>query len=259
MADFSMYRQTVRCLGFRGVSGILLDRLVSLNNFYILQKSLSSVAAPNPHRMQLPISKIEEKDWHEILEQAYCLDIVSRREILSRARFFRNDFRNCYGVRSKTGSIAHIQWIVFPEENDAISAHYRRHFKPLEPNEIMLENAFTFPRFRGIGLLRYATRHLLNLAGELGYKKATAYVLFENCASLNELIPLGFSIRKVVREYRFLGLTRRRLEERRPGRNKGVAGQWNHSRGAGAETKTGPGAPAEGKGEHQHGFYGTRA
>ena len=171
VADFSIYTQTVRYLGVRGMSELLLDRLFSFNNVFILQTSLSGVSAPNPHRMQFSISKMEEGDWDSILRQARSLDIESRREILARALFFRNDFRNCYALRSKTGSIAHIEWIVFPEENDSISAHYRHLFKPLDRYEVMIENAFTFPKFRGLGLYAYGTRHLLNLAGQLESKK----------------------------------------------------------------------------------------
>ncbi len=214
MADLPLYRETLRCLGMRGMSELLLDRLFSFNNVFILQKSLSTVAAPNPHRMQLSISKIEERDWDEILKRARCLDVESRREILARAFFFRNNFRNCFTVRSRTGLIAHIQWIVFPEENEVIGSCYGGLFKPLERYETMIENAFTFPRFRGLGLYTYATRHLLNLAGQLEYRKATVYVRSEKFASLNELIGMGFSIKRVVREYKFLGVTRRGLDAR---------------------------------------------
>lgn len=255
MTDVSTYSRIVRDLGVKGTAELLSDRLFSFNNVFILEKSLFSVAAPNAHRMQFSISGIEEADWEEILKDVHCMDIEGRREIFARTLHFRNDFKNCYALRSKTGSIAHIQWIVFPEENDVLGARYAHFFKPLAPYEIMIENAFTFPRFRGLGLFSYATRYLLNLGREREYKKATTYVRCEKLASLNELIRLGFSIRNVVREYKLLGITRRRLEEPRPGRDRGVAGRWNHFRGAGSETKTGPGAPAEGKGEHQHGFH----
>lgn len=214
MADLPLYCETLRCLGMRGMSELLVDRFFSFNNVFILQKSLSTAVAPNPHRMQLSISKIDERDWDDILKQAQSLDVESRREILARAFFFRNDFRNCFAVRRGMGPIAHIQWIVFPEENDVIGSRYRGLFKPLERYETMIENAFTFPRFRGLGLYTYATRHLLNLAGELEYRKATAYVRAEKFGSLNELIAMGFSIKRVVREYKVLGVTRRGLYAR---------------------------------------------
>ncbi len=255
MTDVHTYFRIVRELGVRGMADLLNDRLCSFNNVFILEKSLFSVAAPGAHRMQFSISEIEEADWEEILQEVHSMDIGAKREIFARALHFRNDFRHCYAIRSKTGSIAHIQWIVFPEENDVLSSRYPHFFKTLVPYEIMIENAFTFPRFRGLGLFSYATRYLLNLGREQGYKKATTYVRCEKLASLNELIRLGFSIKNVVREYRVLGVTRRRLEGPRPGRDRERAGQWNHSRGAGSEANTGPGAPVEGKGEHQHGFY----
>ena len=232
MADFSMYTQTVRALGFSGMSKLLLNRLFSLNNVFILQRSLLSAAAPNPHRMQFSISKIDEADWEDILREAHRLDIESRREIFARALHFRNDFTNCWAIRSKTGAIAHIQWIVFPGENDVILACYRNLFRPLAGCEVMIENAFTFPKYRGLGLFSHATRSLLNLGRQLGYKKAITYVRSEKVASLNELIRLGFSFKMVVREYRFLGFTRRTLEDRRFGKDNKAADQLNHLAGA---------------------------
>ncbi len=243
MAGFNVCRQTVRYLGPRGTTKLILGRLLSFNKVFILQKSLSAIAAPNPHRMQLSIAPVDERDWEAIFRQAHCLDVESRREILARANFFRNDLKNCFAVRNQSGLIAHIQWIVFPEENEVMSGRYRHFFNPLGDHEIMIENAFTFPRFRGLGLLTHASRHLLNLAGRRGYRKAVTYVRSEKFASLNELIRLGFCITKVVPEYKVLGFTRRALERGRPGRRKDA--------GAPAGSSC-PGAAAEGKGDRQH-------
>ncbi|MDR3566732.1 MAG: hypothetical protein P4L43_01755 [Syntrophobacteraceae bacterium] len=232
MADFSLYGKTVRALGVRGMSRLLCDRLLSFNQVFILQTSLLSVSAPHPHRMQFSLSRVEEGDWTEILRQAHCVDTESRREIFARAMFFKNGFKNCYALRSKTGLIAHIQWVVFPEENDLIGTHYRGHFMPLDRGEIMIENAFTFPRFRGLGLYAYGTRGLMDLGRQQEYKKASSYVRSEKVASLNELIRLGFSFKRVVREYKVLGFTRRALGDRNscPGGN--AARQRNAFAGA---------------------------
>lgn len=189
------------------------DRLFSFNNVFLLEKTLSPAPLPNPHRLKLSISAIEQKDWDYILERAHLMNKESLREIFARVLFFRNGFKNCYAVKNKSGSIAHIQWIVFPEENDLLKTFYSRFFKPLAPYEIMVENAFTMPEFRGLGLLGYATIHLLNLGGKLAYKKASSYVRCEKFVSLNELIRLGFNIKRVVPEYRLLGFTRRVLAE----------------------------------------------
>jgi hypothetical protein len=240
VADFDLYSQTLRSLGFRGVSKLFTNRLLSFNNVFILQKSLLSAAAQNPHRMQFTMSKVDDGDWDEILRQAHCEDTDSRREIFARALFFRNGFKNCYALRSKTGFLAHIQWLVLPEENDVISAHYRRLFLPLGRSEIMIENAFTFQRFRGLGLFAYATRHLLNLGRQQGYKLASTYVRSEKIASLNELIRLGFSFKRVVREYKFLGFTLRALDHRHSGRERVAVGQFDDSTGARAEGEREP-------------------
>jgi len=40
----------------------------------------------------------------------------------------------------------------------------------------MLENSFTFPAYRGRGLMPFAAWQLLNKARELGYRRAVTYI-----------------------------------------------------------------------------------
>jgi hypothetical protein len=232
------------------MSALVRDRLFSFNNVFVLEKSLSAAAFPNPHRLELSLCRVEQKEWDYILGRTHRMDKESIREIFARVLFFRNGFTNCYALKNKSGFLAHIQWIVFPEENHLIESCYAGFFKPLAPYEIMIENAFTMPEFRGLGLLGYATRHLLNLGGKLGYKKATSYVRCEKFASLNEMIRLGFSIKRVVPEYRLLGFTRRVLAERAQGRHKASGGRFHYF----APPATGrfPQAVARSKGERQN-------
>ncbi len=92
-----------------------------------------------------------------------------------------------------------------------IQKHYRRRFLPLGSSEVMLENSFTFPAYRGRGLMPFATWQLLNKARELGYRRAVTYIRKEKIDPLNQFLRMGFSIKKIVREYKLLGYARRSL------------------------------------------------
>ena len=75
----------------------------------------------------------------------------------------------------------------------------------------MLENAFTFPRFRGLGLLPVVSAELLTIARDQGYKYAIVYIQKNQIVALNVFVNLNFKIRKMVREYKIFGITKRML------------------------------------------------
>ena len=69
----------------------------------------------------------------------------------------------------------------------------------------MLENSFTFPAYRGRGLMPVATWQLLNKARELGYRRAVTYIRKEKIDPLNLFLHMGFSIKRIVREHKLVG------------------------------------------------------
>jgi len=128
-----------------------------------------------------------------------------------RIYFYLAGFKNCYVARDKHGRICYIQWIVYPDENEYLKRWFREDFYLLNENQVMIENAFTFPRYRGLGLLSSVTMDLLGKAEGRGYRSIVAHIRKDNFAPLNEFISLGFKIRNLVKEYKFLGLVRRTL------------------------------------------------
>lgn len=75
----------------------------------------------------------------------------------------------------------------------------------------MIENAFTFPPYRGLGYLLSGTLQLLDQARERGYRSAVCYIRKDNLKSINEFSKMGFKITKMVTEYKFFGKTWRTL------------------------------------------------
>jgi L-amino acid N-acyltransferase YncA len=104
-----------------------------------------------------------------------------------------------------------MQWIIYPDENDIIAKYYLNRFKLLKNNQILLENAFTFPRYRGLGLFAAVTSDLLEKAKDEGYKSAITYIRKNALDSLNEFMKQGFKLNAIIREYKILGITKRML------------------------------------------------
>jgi hypothetical protein len=75
----------------------------------------------------------------------------------------------------------------------------------MKEKQVLLEGAFTFPRYRGFGLMQFVSAEVLNIAKAEGYAGAICYVQKENYNSLNNLMQIGFKIKRLVREYKLMG------------------------------------------------------
>ncbi|NIQ13815.1 MAG: hypothetical protein GTO02_05235 [Candidatus Dadabacteria bacterium] len=204
------YFSIIGSLGFKGTKDLLKERICSMDYYYVLEKKIENSLIVDI-KGNYEIGRLSEVDIINLKKQLKLLDQLSRREILARLVFYSNGFKNCYVAKNDSGEIAYIQWLVFPYENMLIQKKYSRLFYPLRRNQIMIENAFTFPKFRGRGLLPYVTLELLQIARKHGCAKAISYIRKDKIAALNEFMKIGFRIRKIVKEYKILGYKRRNL------------------------------------------------
>lgn len=195
----------LRTLGPRAFARLALSRLLYVNHFYIVGKSLSVLLPQQKASASArTLSPVSEHDMTSLIGTLGSLEPADRRELLARIIFYKRGFTNCYAFR-KGDSIAYLQWLVSPEENDLIKENYSGTYYMLSANQVMVENAFTFPHHRGHGYFQEGTRQLLELARQKGYKSAIAYIRKDRINPLNEFTMLGFKIIKIVTEYRVLG------------------------------------------------------
>lgn len=195
---------TLRSLGPHHFLRLIFSMIFSVNHYYLLGKNLSAAEEGAPERSgDVTMERVTEQDLAALQEAVPSLGAADQREVLSRL-FFYQDFGNCY-VMKKKGEIVYLQWVIFPAENPTIAAKYPTKFYPLSERQVMIENAFTFPRHRGKGFLLHGTRHLLQMAKREGYSCAICYIRKDRIPSLNEFSKMGFRIVKMLTEYKILG------------------------------------------------------
>lgn len=198
-------------LGFKYSSRVIAKNLLSYNHYYVLDAHLNEVHCDLPNRLSLSKKKLDEDGINQVLENAGELSDADRKEILVRWLFHQSGFKNCYLFQTQDGEPAYLQWIIYPEENNVIRSRYGNRFYPLNKQQVMVENAFVFPKFRGYGLIYHGTLELLKMAQEQNYKYAVTYIVKDNVASINAFVKMGFSLRKIVPEIKFAGITKRFL------------------------------------------------
>lgn len=198
-------------LGFKEFFKLVLLHTATVNHFFILHANLSSKKFIKNVRINYYLNKVDEKDIDEITSQMKTFSANDKKEIIVRLFFYLSGFKNCYIARSIKGEIMYMQWIIYPNENEIIERFYLNRFKLLKKNQILLENAFTFPRYRGLGLFAAVTSDLLQKSKDEGYKGAIAYIRKNALDSLNEFFKQGFKLNAIIREYKILGMTKRML------------------------------------------------
>ena len=82
---------------------------------------------------------------------------------------------------------------------------------PLKPDEVLLEFAYTFTPFRGLGVMGDAMGQLLRVAAQSGARWARTYVSDDNIPSLRGCSKVGFELDHVRTTTNRLGTVRNRF------------------------------------------------
>jgi ribosomal protein S18 acetylase RimI-like enzyme len=200
------YRLIVSSLGLKTPVLQLLKKLCSIDHAYYLSAPLSRIRFPRL-RSDIRFEVARESVFAEMLGHLAGLDALSRLEILARLLFFRRGFTNCYVGRDGRNDIVSMQWLIRPRDNALLKQHYEKRRFLLRDDQVMIENIFIFPRFRGMGVFPTVNHKAITVAKDEGFQVCKAYVNSDNIASLNWYVSLGFRIEKLLTGYHVAGHT----------------------------------------------------
>ena len=111
---------------------------------------------------------------------------------LSRLDFLKSGIGTCYVALTPDEKPCYVQWLIGPQDNDSVQQRYHRIYPRLEPNEAMLEAAYTFESFRGQGIMSCAMSQIAEKATSLGTRYVNTFVEEDNIASLKGCKRAGF-------------------------------------------------------------------
>ena len=92
------------------------------------------------------------------------------------------------------------QWLIRAEDQDLLHRHAPGRFNHLEPDEVLLEGAFTFAAFRSMGAMADGMAQLLRIAAGEGATSALTYVAIDNVPSLRGCANVKFDLDHVTRQ-----------------------------------------------------------
>lgn len=187
-----------------------LKRLGYVDHFYQLTAPLPRLRFPRL-RSDLRFAAATAADLDEITRTVPALDPAARKDVVTRLRFHRRGFEGCHVGRTPAGELVSMQWLVRPADNARLEAHFPRLYDPLREGEVMLENVFVYPRFRGLGAFLASNHRVVDVARREGFSHATAYIRKDNVASLNGFLAMGFQLRRLLTGYSLAGVSWRNL------------------------------------------------
>jgi hypothetical protein len=184
--------QLLRQAGIRVASKGAADRLSSRRVYLGLRCELAELPerrlASVPLQMTARDASVFDGFTTE-LRSATGNDYV---QVLLRAWMCRSDVRTLYVAETDGGQPIYAQWLVRQPDQWRLQADTPDAHDTLADGEVLLEGAYTFVAFRGVGAMADGMWQLLRIARDEGAVAAITYVRDDNIPSLRGCARAGF-------------------------------------------------------------------
>lgn len=115
-----------------------------------------------------------------------------------------NPIPDCYVAVTKEDIPCFRLWMIDSSQNSTLNDIWKGTFPELKKDEVLLESAFTIPKYRGLGLQPFAVYSISDKAKDFGANYAITFSSLDNINSLRSLDYAGFKPFTLRREKYFL-------------------------------------------------------
>lgn len=146
-------------------------------------------------RAQIDVSVYETSKVavESLASQTHALSAREQREIALRLKCAKANMGRCYiAFTNPGGKACFVQWVFDADDNQWIQSFFRRRFPLLKQGEVLFENAYTPPPFRGLGVMSSAMATIAAQEAALGARYGLTFVSHDNIASLKGCSKAGF-------------------------------------------------------------------
>ncbi len=186
--------RTAASLAARGNVSRLASRLRA--NFWsdqrrvVLRRDLSRALDPLSSPIGFSIRRLRARDLATIFDPD---SIEEQAERAKRERWLRAGLRSCYVAESRGGHPVFLQWLCTSSDNEALRAVFPFENLAVEPGTILLEGAYTPPRFRHLPIMPSAMARIAERGREFGARWALVCVDVQSVSMLKAASWAGFS------------------------------------------------------------------
>jgi hypothetical protein len=181
------------------------EQLLSRRLYLGLRCDLSALPEVPPARQPIEMVAQDAPSFTGFADELRVAEGADYVQALLRTWMCRSDVRTLYVARSDAGEPMYAQWLVRRSDEWRMKSHMPGVHDALAPGEVLLEGAYTFHAFRGIGAMADGMGQLLRIARDEGHRAAITYVGAENVPSLRGCARVGFVLDHARRNERRLG------------------------------------------------------
>jgi RimJ/RimL family protein N-acetyltransferase len=204
--------KAARLVGLKFFTPVMLQRIYRRETFIGLAKYLDQPDNEVKCKIDYVLGKASERDIEELSQSLLNEDKKEIFDLIQRVWFYDCGFHNCYIARtSPENEMCYMQWTLTQQDENSRSKEFISSFPRLENQEMQLEHAYTFKRFRGNKIMPAVMNRLFQIAREKRLKRVITYVEDYNIASLKGCDSVGFKQFEVVRRTKLPLFTRYRI------------------------------------------------
>jgi RimJ/RimL family protein N-acetyltransferase len=173
------------------VEGRLEQGFYSEFRGYGLRRDLAEPVSTPTAKIPLTIRPLEQADLDALLPLDGDIPPDEQLQIRWRRHFYKKIPHGCFvGVDGRDGRPCYMQWMVCAKDNDAL-AHFKC-FPRLHRNEAILEQAYTIPSHRGLGIMSSAMAEIAENASHYNVRFVMTFVDTTGIASIKACQRAGF-------------------------------------------------------------------
>ena len=189
---------------FAALADEFAKRIFSNSESYLLRRDLSLPFTPAAPKQAIEIRPILDSDLPQILSAR------PGRFAILRARI-----PTCYLAVTASGEIAYMQWLVAHCDIERFKPFFEGQLGALRADEVLLEFAYTFEKFRGQKIMGAAMAAIAEKGLLSGARYAVTFVQKDNIAALKGCGTAGFTP-YMIREERWRLFTFREIYKSLP-------------------------------------------
>jgi L-amino acid N-acyltransferase YncA len=183
----------IRCLGPATTARAAQQILFSTRRYLGLRCALDLIP-PTPDA-KVPVRMVARAEsFGGFSVELGRLKGVAWLEAYERARMLEARVQTLYAAETTKGQPIYAQWLVSPETFERLDELSPHRYPRLSPDECLVEGAYTFTEFRGLGTMAAGMAQLLVIARASGHRSVVTYVRDDNVPSLRGCARVGFRL-----------------------------------------------------------------
>ena len=214
MDSFSYISHFSTLVGGAGLAVFLqkgMEHVWGTKTYFGLRCDLVALSPVRPAKFHIVMRPCKDTCFGALEEEFQNVGKSDSIDVFQRILMCQAGVQTPYCCLGEDRSTAYVQWLITASDQHLLHSFQPRRYPRLNRDEVLVEGAYTFRRFRGAGVMTTSMGQLLWIAKNNGAKAAYTYVATDNIPSLRGCAKLGFRLDHVRMSTHRFGFFRTRV------------------------------------------------